>query len=51
MTELAATMISPTIAGSLLDTQRALSVVPPPPPPRKGGIFGLSLMLRWLHSG
>lgn len=29
MTELAATMISPTIAGSLLDTQRALSVVPP----------------------
>lgn len=50
MTELAATMISPTIAGSLLDTQRALSVVPPPPP-RKGGIFGLSLMLRWLHSG
>lgn len=49
MTELAATMISPTIAGSLLDTQRALSVVPPPP--RKGGIFGLSLMLRWLHSG
>lgn len=31
MTELAATMISPTIAGSLLDTQRALSVVPPPP--------------------
>lgn len=40
MTELAATMISPTIAGSLLDTQRALSVVPPPPPLGKVGFLG-----------